>query len=90
VVEVNGPFHAGETVRVFSEDGLEVARGLVSCDWQEARQLMGSHSRRTSEILGRPGAPELIHRDNLAVFPREYERPRCTGGSNAAADAPTA
>jgi glutamate 5-kinase len=68
VVAVEGPFSAGETVSLRAEDGTEFARGLVTCDWLEARRVMGLHSARMAEVLGRPGVEELVHRDNLVVL----------------------
>jgi glutamate 5-kinase len=68
VVAVAGPFAAGETVSLRSEDGAEFARGLVTCSRQEAERVMGLHTTQAAEILGRPGVVELVHRDNLVVL----------------------
>jgi glutamate 5-kinase len=68
VVAVQGPFDSGETVSVLSEGGDEFARGLASCDWRDAERLIGQHSSRIEELLGRPGVGEIIHRDNLVIL----------------------
>ncbi len=68
VVAVEGPFSAGDTVSLCSEDGVEFARGLVTCDSGEADRVKGLHSGQVSEVLGRPGVEELVHRDNLVVL----------------------
>jgi glutamate 5-kinase len=44
-----------------------VARGLVNYDAAESRRILGLPSAKVQEALGYPGAPELIHRDNLVL-----------------------
>lgn len=68
ITGVEGPFFPGETVSLRSEDGEEFGRGLVTCDWRDTERLMGVHTTRIAEILGRPGVAEIIHRDNLVVL----------------------
>jgi glutamate 5-kinase len=68
VVKVEGPFAQGETVSIRTEDGREIGRGIASCDWREAEQLLGVHTSRIAAILGRDDVSEIIHRDNLVVL----------------------
>jgi len=68
LVAVEGPFQTGETVSLRTEDGREFARGLVSCDWQDAQRVMGLHTANVASVLGRPGVDELVHRDNLVIL----------------------
>lgn len=68
VVGVEGRFVLGDTVSLRDETGHEFARGLASCDWRDAQRLMGVHTTRISEILGRDDVAEIIHRDNLVVL----------------------
>jgi glutamate 5-kinase len=67
VKKVEGEFSRGELVACLDPEGREVARGLVNYDASEARRILGLPSARVQEALGYPGAPELIHRDNLVL-----------------------
>jgi glutamate 5-kinase len=67
VKRVDGDFSRGDLVACLDPEGREVARGLVNYDAAEARRIMGLASARVQEALGYPGAPELIHRDNLVL-----------------------
>lgn len=68
VTEVNGRFNKGDVVRVQSEDGTEVARGIVEYSDQEAREFIGMKSEEIIDKFGKKTTPEVIHRDKLAVF----------------------
>ncbi len=68
IVAVHGPFTRGDSVSVRNEQGHEFARGLASCDWRDVQRLMGVHTARISEILGRDDIQEIVHRDNLVVL----------------------
>ena len=68
VKRVKGRFQAGDTVRLVSADGHEVARGLVNFSAEEMSKIRGRHSREIPELLGRQAAGEVIHRDNLVLL----------------------
>lgn len=67
VKRVEGDFGRGDLVACLDPEGREVARGLVNYDAAESRRILGLPSARVQEALGYPGAPELIHRDNLVL-----------------------
>jgi len=67
VKRVEGEFGRGDLVSCLDPAGREVARGLVNYDAAEARRILGLASAKVQEALGYPGAPELIHRDNLVL-----------------------
>lgn len=70
VVAVSGTFEPGDAVRVHAlPDDQEIARGLTRYGLAEAARLAGAHSDRIPERIGRPGSPELIHRDDLVLLP---------------------
>ena len=50
-----------------SEQGDEVARGLVNYSSAETRLIMGRPSREIEAVLGYVDEAELIHRDHLVV-----------------------
>ncbi|MGM0449965.1 MAG: glutamate 5-kinase [Pseudomonadota bacterium] len=67
VRRVEGSFRRGEMVSCVDEQGREIARGLVSYDAAEARQIAGCPSEQVAERLGYVQEEELIHRDNMVL-----------------------
>ena len=67
VIAVEGEFGRGELVACVSEDGKEIARGLVNYSAAESRKIMRQPSDKIEELLGYVDEPELIHRDNLVL-----------------------
>lgn len=67
VTAVEGGFDRGDLVRCLAPDGVEVARGLVNYDADEARRILGARGHEVMTRLGYAGEPELVHRDNLVV-----------------------
>ena len=68
VNRVEGNFQRGEVVSCISDDGREIARGLVNYDAKESQQIMGRPSEKIESILGYVDDAELIHRDNLVLL----------------------
>ena len=50
-------------------DGVEVARGLVAYDAEDANKIKGRSSSDILLILGFGGRAEMVHRDHLVVGP---------------------
>lgn len=67
VVGVNGDFERGDAVLVQTEDGTEIARGLVAYDAAEAKIIAGKQSDEIAKLLGYEGRAAMIHRDDMAV-----------------------
>ncbi|NOX42565.1 MAG: glutamate 5-kinase [Gammaproteobacteria bacterium] len=67
VTSVEGQFNRGELVVCVDQQGIEIARGLVNYNAEEAKQVVGQSSDKIEEILGYVDEPELIHRDNLVL-----------------------
>jgi glutamate 5-kinase len=66
VVGVEGDFNGGDAVIVVGEDGVELAKGIVSCSKEDLDRVKGLHSSQVAEVL--PQAPEeAIHRDCLVL-----------------------
>jgi glutamate 5-kinase len=65
VVGVRGDFRAGDAVRIFGPDGVEIARGLVRCAATDAARVAGQRAKD----LAREDAAHvvLVHRDDLVV-----------------------
>jgi glutamate 5-kinase len=64
---VEGTFTRGELVSCVDSNGVEVARGLVNYNSDEAGRIKGQSTESISEILGYREDDELIHRDNLVI-----------------------
>ena len=67
VVGVEGDFVRGDAVGCVTEDGVEVARGLVNYSSDEARRLCRAHTEEIEERIGHLDRPELIHHDNMVL-----------------------
>ena len=64
---VEGKFTRGDLVSCVDSDGVEVARGLVNYNSDEANRIKGQSTEAISTILGYREDDELIHRDNLVI-----------------------
>ena len=62
-----GHFTRGELVSCVDGNGIEIARGLVNYNSDEADRIKGQSTESISSILGYREGDELIHRDNLVV-----------------------
>lgn len=67
VRQVSGQFSRGDTVAIIGTQGREIARGLVSYDVEDARQIIGRKSSEVETILGYPGRTAMVHRDDLVM-----------------------
>lgn len=67
VVEVKGRFRRGDMVACVDHSGLEVARGLVNYETDDARRIVKLPSSKIMEALGFCNEEELIHCDNLVL-----------------------
>jgi glutamate 5-kinase len=68
VTAIEGKFARGDLAVCLDPNGVEVARGLVNYDAEQALLLIGKTTRRIEELMGPVDDPELIHRDNLVVI----------------------
>ena len=67
VTRVTGRFDRGDAVRVCSEAGVEVARGLSAYSSADAERICGRQSSEIETLLGFRGRDEMIHRDDLVL-----------------------
>ncbi len=67
IVEVRGHFEAGDPVKLVSEAGQVVARGLVNYDAAELPAMIGRSTRDLAQSLGEQFEREVVHRDDLIV-----------------------
>jgi glutamate 5-kinase len=71
VTDVEEEFERGDSVIIKSNDGKEIARGLVAYSAKDARRIIGHKSDEIEELLGYRGRDEMVHRDDLALTLRE-------------------
>jgi len=75
VTAARGRFDRGDTVSVFTAEGLELARGIVAYADADAARIMGRRSGEIAELLGFRGRDEMIHRDDLVLMHPELSLP---------------
>ncbi len=68
VRSVEGDFGAGASVRIVTEAGKELARGLVALDATELRKILGAPTADLEARLGYRPADEIVHRDDLVLI----------------------
>lgn len=68
VTAVEGEFERGDVVACVTEQGRELARGLINYSAADTQRILRQPSHRIAEILGHMTDPELIHRDNMVVI----------------------
>ncbi|KAB8142512.1 glutamate 5-kinase [Chloroflexia bacterium SDU3-3] len=68
VCAVEGDFERGQTIRIYSRQDREIARGLAHYNARDLRLLMGAQSSQIGEILGYDYGPEAVHRDDMVVL----------------------
>ena len=67
VIEVQGEFERGAAVACLSQNGTEVARGLVNYGSSDSRRIARRASQDIEATLGYIDEQEIIHRDNLVL-----------------------
>jgi glutamate 5-kinase len=67
VRRIDGTFERGDLVRVLSETGETLARGLVAYRSSDAAKIAGRRSDAIEALLGWRGRDEMIHRDDLVL-----------------------
>jgi len=68
VQAIFGDFEPEEAVQLCTNDGKEIARGLVNYSSNELQKISGRHSSEIPVILGYAGAETVVHRDNLVLI----------------------
>lgn len=65
---VEGEFVHGNTVRILTAEGREIARGIANYSAAETRLIMGAHTNEIAAILSGKPYDEVIHRDNMVLL----------------------
>ena len=67
VIRIDGNFARGDAVVIRGPDGVEIGRGLVAYDAEDAEKIRGRPSSDILMILGISGRTEIVHRDDLVI-----------------------
>ncbi len=68
IMDAEGEFKAGNTVRVLSPDGREIARGIVNYAVEDLKKILGRQTNEFSALLEGEIYEEVIHRDNMVLM----------------------
>lgn len=68
IMDAEGEFKAGNTVRVLSPDGREIARGIVNYAVEDLKKILGRQTNEFSALLEGEIHEEVIHRDNMVLM----------------------
>lgn len=68
IVAVSGDFDRGQTIRIFTQDGREIARGLTQYRTADIQLIKGMRSTQIAEALGYDYGPVVVHRDDMVVL----------------------
>ncbi len=69
IVAVFGGFGKGAPVQLIDPEGHPFAVGLSNYSARDISRIQGRHSKEIEKFLGQKGYDEVIHRDNLVIFP---------------------
>jgi len=69
IVEVFGAFGKGAAVQLVDPEGQPFAMGLTNYSARDLNRIRGRQSQEIAQSLGYKGYDEVIHRDNLVIFP---------------------
>ena len=69
IVEVFGAFGQGAPVQLVDPEGHPFAMGLTNYSAREINRIKGRQTQEIAQYLGKKGYDEIIHRDNLVIFP---------------------
>ena len=58
---------AARRIRIYTNTGQEIARGLAQYSARDLRLIKGLRSERIAETLGYDYGPEVVHRDDMVI-----------------------
>ncbi len=69
ILQTKGKFDQGSIILLVDRDGKKMAKGIANYSKKEIDQIKGKKSTEIEQILGYKYTDEVIHRDNLVLFP---------------------
>ncbi|MEI8595020.1 glutamate 5-kinase [Photobacterium sp. Hal280] len=68
ITAVKGEFERGEVARIYSADGILLARGISRYSSLDIAKIAGKHSQDIHKVLGYEYGPVAVHRDDLVLI----------------------
>jgi glutamate 5-kinase len=68
ITRVEGSFESGDTVKVVSPTGKEIALGLINYESRDLALICGHQSAEIETILGYTLGDEVIHHNNMILL----------------------
>ncbi len=68
IINVDGRFDEGDTVKCADPDGNIIARGIINYTSSDTKKIMGKRTSQIETILGYKYSDEAIHRDNMVIL----------------------
>ena len=68
IKKVDGGFEQGDVVKIISQEGREIARGICNYNSYDLDRIKGAHTDEIANIIGTKQYNEVIHRDNLVLI----------------------
>ena len=72
ILEVNGTFLKGDTIRVLNERKKLICIGFSSYPSEDARKIAGFKSNEIKKVLGYHQKDVVIHRDDMVIKNEKY------------------
>ena len=66
--ELDGSFKRGDIVNIYASDESRLGCGITNYGSGDINIIKGLHSKKIATLLGYDYGPEVVHRNNLAVF----------------------
>lgn len=67
ITRIEGSFAAQDAVVICTDNGKDIARGIVNYNAGELQRILGRRSEDIPAVLGYTGADTVVHRDNLVL-----------------------
>ncbi|MDL2280999.1 glutamate 5-kinase [Selenomonadales bacterium OttesenSCG-928-I06] len=68
ITGVEGAFEQGDVIKIISQEGRELARGICNYNSDDVDRIKGVHTDEIANIIGTKQYNEVIHRDNLVLI----------------------
>lgn len=69
ILNLTGAFSKGDVIKLKTEDGTEIARGIVSYSAEEIQRIRGKKSAEIKKVLdSSANSFEVVHRDSLVLI----------------------
>lgn len=68
ITAVAGDFGRGQTIRIYSNTGHEIARGMTQYSAAELTLIRGRQSAQIADVLGYDYGTEVVHRDDMVLL----------------------